>query len=438
MIKKIFKGFLVVVVCFLVGFSVGRCSSSNSGETNEIIHNKKPIRYEDGEYISSNIGSIAEISHMEPYNEDGQIGAYYDSQGEGYYLFNEEIEFNILENPDSYPATYYFTFENDIDEPYNDIYIYAEWDVDAGYIYIEPTEQLKNGLYTLSFQVDFEYRQNYDRYFVYNIMLNEGNYTEYEPLDKIYGSNVSLGMFRFATLQSAIFEDGELLNSTIEPLKYNIIDNGFIATDWDLKEDRVEYAIICDFGLNGFNAEAYDRINILNGSKNDYRAFLGFGQRIYIDFSDYTYILNGADISNTVSYINLKKLMDSHGTTIYKIYFIGYGDDYLPGGLSSNSGYTDGYTDGYKAGTGDGFHKGYDMGFINGEETGYNKGYIDGEAYGYTNSQGALGIVKSVLSFISVFTALEILPGIKIIYLLGLVVMVSVFKWIMGLFGGGK
>ena len=161
MIKKIIKGFLVVVICFLVGFSVGRCSSSNNSETSEVIHSKKPIRYEDGDYVSSNIANIYELENLQPYDEDGQIGAYYDSQGEGVYLFNEARDFYILESPNSYPVTYYFTFENDIDEPYNDIYIYVEWDVDSGYMYINPTEELKSGLYTLSFQVDYESFSNY-------------------------------------------------------------------------------------------------------------------------------------------------------------------------------------------------------------------------------------------------------------------------------------
>lgn len=435
MIKKIIKGFLVVVVCFLVGFSVGRCSSPNNSETSEVIHSKKPIRYEDGEYVSSNIASIGEIDNMEPYDEDGKVGAYYDSQGEGSYYWNEYADFNLLYSSDANPQVYYYTFDFDEDDPIETFYIYVEWDRDYGNIYIEPTESLKTGHYTLSFAVEHYSYSNYDRYFIYNIMLNEGNYTEYEPLDKIYGSNASLGMFRFASLKSAIFEEGEPLDNTIEPLKYNIVDQGFIATNWDY-QGRVDYGIIVDFGLNGFNAEAYDRINILNGQKDDYNAFLGFGQQIYVYFNDYIYIVNGADVSNTVSYINLLRLMESHGTTIYKIYFVGYGEDYIPGGLSSNSGYTDGYTDGYKAGTGDGFHNGYDMGHIAGEEAGYEKGYIDGEAAGFQQSKGAMGIVKSVLSFISLFTSLEILPGIRIIYLVGLVVMVGIFKWILGLFNG--
>lgn len=434
MIKKFFRGFIIFIVAFIVGVSVGRCSYQNDA-INSVNQNKRPIRYEDGEYVSSNIGSIGEIYNMEPYDEDDQIGAYYDSQGEGYYLFNEEIEFNLLGSPDSYPATYYFTFENDLDEPYNNIYIYAEWDVDYGSIDITPTEELKSGLYTLSFQVDYTSFNNFDRYFIYNIMLNEGTYTEYEPLDKIYGSNMSLGMFRFATLNRAIFEEGEPLEDTIEPLKYNIVESGFISTDWDF-QGRVDYGIIVDFGLNGFNAESYDRINILNGQKNDYNAFLGFGQIIYIYFADYTYILNGADITNTVSYINLLKLMDDHGTTIYKMYFVGYGEDYIPGGFSSNSGYTNGYTAGYQAGQVDGFHNGYDYGHIAGEEAGYDKGFIAGKTEGFQQSQGAMGIIKSVLSFINLFTSIEILPGIKIIYLAGLVVMIGIFKWVLGLFNG--
>lgn len=436
MIKKVFKMIFLIIITFIVGIAVGRCSAPTTD--NNISAVKRPVRYEDGQYISSNIGEIYELENLPTYNEDGQIGTYYDSQGEGYYLFNEEIEFSLLESPNSYPATYYFTFENDVDEPYNDIYIYIEWDMDYGCIYIDTTEQLGNGLYTLSFQVDFEYRQNYDRYFVYNIMLNEGNYTEYEPLDKTYGTNYDLGMFKFATLQSAYFDGDTPETQTIRALDYDIINSGFIAKNWILSEDRVDYGIIADFGVNGFNISKYGAINILNGSKNDYKAFLGFGQQIYLFFKNAVYSVNGADLSTTLSYIDLEALKQQYGAVLYKIYFVGYGQDYIPGGLSTNNDYTLGFDNGYHSGDADGFHRGYGTGYDAGEDAGYSKGYLEGKTEGFQQSQGAMGIIKSVLSFITLFTAIEILPGIKIIYLLGLVVMVSVFKWIMGLFGGGN
>lgn len=436
MIKKVFKMIFLIIITFIVGIAVGRCSAPTTDNNTSAV--KRPVRYDDGQYISSNIGEIYELENLPSYNEDGQIGTYYDSQGEGYYLFNEEIEFNILESPNSYPATYYFTFENDVDEPYNDIYIYIEWDMDYGCIYIDTTEQLGNGLYTLSFQVDSEYRQNYDRYFVYNIMLNEGNYTEYEPLDKTYGTNYDLGMFKFAALKWAYFDGDTPKTQTIKPLDYDIISSGFISKNWELSEDRPDYGIIADFGANGFNINKYGSINILNGTKDDYRAYLDFGQQIYLFFKNYVYSVNGADLSTTLSYIDLNVLKQQHGAVLYKIYFVGYGQDYLPGGLSTNNDYTLGFDNGYDAGDSEGFHRGYGAGYDAGEDAGYDKGYIEGKTEGLQQSQGALGIVKSVLSFITLFTAIEILPGIKIIYLLGLVVMVSVFKWIMGLFGGGN
>lgn len=436
MIKKVIKGFLVVIICFLVGFSVGRCSSSNNSETSEVIHSKKPIRYEDGEYISSNIASIYELENMFPYDEDGQIGAYYDSQGEGYYQFNESIEFSFLDSPDSYPATYYFTFENDTDEPYDDIYIYVEWDLDYGSIYIAPTEELKSGLYTLSFQVDYESHSNYDRYFIYNIMLNKGNYTEYEPLDKIYGSNNDLGMFKFATLQSAYFDGDTPDTQTIKPLNYNVITSGFIARNWEFSDERVDYGIIADFGPYGFNIKKYKTLNILNGSRDDYKAFLAFGQQIYLFFKNDVYSVNGADLSQTLSYIDLEALRQQYGDVLYKIYFVGYGQDYIPGGLSNSNDYTLGFDRGYEAGDTDGFYRGYDSGYDAGEDAGFDKGFIEGKAEGFQQSQGAMGIIKSVLSFINLFTSIEILPGVKIIYLAGLVVMIGIFKWILGLFNG--
>lgn len=434
MIKKVFKWFLIFVITFIVGFAVGRCSTPTSKENVSAI--KRPIRYEDGEYISSNLAKIYELENLPDYNEDGQIGTYYDSQGEGVYLFNEDRYFEILQSPDSYPITYYFTFENDTDEPYEDIYIYVEWDLDYGYIYIEPTEQLKNGLYTLSFQVDYYSYSNYDRYFLYNIMLNAGNYTEYEPIDKIYGTDNDLGMFRFATLQSAYFDGDTPITQTIKPLNYNAITTGFIARNWELSDERVDYGIIVDFGAYGYNIKKYKSLNILNGTRDDYRAYLGFGQQVYLFFKNYVYSVNGADLTNTLSYIDLQELQALYGDTLYKIYYVGYGQDYIPGGLSTSNDYTLGYDRGYESGDNDGFFRGYGSGYNAGEEAGYDIGYIAGKADGFQQSQGAMGIVKSVLSFINLFTSIEILPGIRIIYLVGLVAMIGIFKWILGLFNG--
>lgn len=436
MIKKIIKGFLVVVICFLVGFSVGRCSSSNNSETSEDIHSKKPIRYEDGEYVSSNIGEISEIDNLEPYDEDGKVGAYYDSQGEGSYYWNEYADFNLLYSSNANPQVYYYTFDFDEDEPIETFYIYVEWDRDYGEIYIEPTESLKTGYYTLSFEVEYYSYRNYDRYFIYNIMLNEGNYTEYEPLDKIYGSNIDLGLFKFATLQSAYFDGDTPDTQTIKPLNYDVINSGFMSKNWDYSVSGVDYGIIADFGPNGYNIKKYSALNILNGSKNDYKAFLGFGQQIYLFFKSDVYSVNGADLTNTLSYIDLEALKQQYGDVLYKIYFVGYGQDYIPGGLSTNNDYTLGFDNGYNSGDTDGFHRGYSSGYDAGELAGYDKGYIEGKAEGFQQSQGAMGIIKSVLSFINLFTSIEILPGIRIIYLVGLVVMVGIFKWILGLFNG--
>lgn len=435
MIKKFFRGFIIFLVAFIVGVSVGRCSSQN-GDINSVNQNKRPIRYEDGEYISSNIASIYEIDNMEPYDEDGKVGAYYDSQGEGSYYWNEYADFNLLYSSNSNPQVYYYTFDFDEDEPQEIFYIYVEWDRDYGNIYIEPTESLKTGYYTLSFEVEYYSYSNYDRYFIYNIMLNEGNYTEYEEPDKIYGSNNDLGMFKFATLQSAYFDGDTPDTQTIKPLNYNVITSGFIARNWELSDERVDYGIIADFGAYGFNIKKYKTLNILNGSRDDYKAYLGFGQQVYLFFKNDVYSVNGADLSQTLSYIDLEALKQQYGDVLYKIYFVGYGQDYIPGGLSTSNDYTLGFDRGYEAGDTDGFYRGYDSGYDAGEDAGFDKGFIEGKAEGFQQSQGAMGIIKSVLSFINLFTSIEILPGIKIIYLAGLVVMIGIFKWILGLFNG--
>ena len=160
-------------------------------------------------------------------------------------------------------------------------------------------------------------------------------------------------------------------------------------------------------------------------------ARLGWGNMTFIGYLMRANITLGADLSyEGLASVDLKALRADYGRVIYKIVFVGYGEDYIPGGLATDTFYTSGYNDGFKAGETNGFYKGYESG----TQAGYDRGFIDGEAVGITQSNTALGVARSVLGFVTDFTSIEILPNIRIIYLLGLVVMVGIFKWITGLF----
>lgn len=420
MIKKIGLLFLMIM-CFLSGLLIGK----------SFITETKALSYENGKYVSSNIGYFENYGGLEETEYEDSAAFYYDSQGEGIYLLNEDYEFNLLVTYESYPEIYYYTFEYDNADTFP--YIYIEWDSDNGFIEYFP-EIDDSGTYTISFMVDYYSYNHYDRYFMYNFMLNKGNYTEYEAPGAIYSGNIenSLGAFSFGTLKRGLYNEdtGEVINQ--RDLQYDIVNGGFISKNWTFEEERVTYAILVDYGIYGLDFSRYDTLNILNGSTNNYIAYLKFGQQIIIEFKNYTYIVNGADSANRVAYIDMEQLKGSYGNVVYKIIFTGYGEDYVPGGLSTDTYYVKSYENGFNNGKTEGFSNGYNIGSNVGYENGYQKGLQDG----LTQNNQALGIARSVLGFISDFTAIEILPGIKIIYMLGLVVMIGVFKWIIGLANG--
>lgn len=419
-IKKIGLLFLMIL-SFISGLLIGK---SFTTKTNALY-------YDNGQYVSSNIGYFEYHDTLIETEYEDVTAFYFDSQGAGLYLLSEDLEFNLLYTQESNPEIYYYTFEYDNAD--NFPYIYVEWDMDYGTIEYWPNED-ESGIYTLSFMVKYVHYNTFDRYFLYNFMLNKGNYIEYEPPGKIYSGNIEngLGAFSFGTLKSGLYDEdtGEVTNQ--RTLQYDIVNGGFLSKNWYLEDERVTYAILVDYGNNGLDFSRYNTLNILNGNTNDYIAYLKFGQQIIIEFKNYTYIVNGADSAERVAYIDMEQLKGSYGNVVYKIIFTGYGEDYLPGGLSTDTYYVKGYENGYNNGKTEGYHNGYSTGSNVGYENGYQKGLQEGQ----TQHNKALGIARAVLGFISDFTAIEILPGIRIIYLLGLVVMVGVFKWIIGLANG--
>ena len=415
-IKKIGLLFLMIL-SFISGLLIGK---SYPTKTNALY-------YDNGQYVSSNIGYFEYYDNLIETIYEDVTAFYFDSQGAGLYLFNEDLEFNLLQTYESYPEIYYYTFEYDNAD--NFPYIYIEWDNDYGTIEYLPNED-ESGTYTLSFMVDYVSYNQYERYYLYNFMLNKGNYIEYEPPGKIFGTNHDIGMFKYANLKRGIFEDINTINF-IETLPYTPVYSGFMAKNWDYDYGRVDYAIIADFGVNGFIFDNYNSLLLLNGNASTYTTSFRYGQQIYILFEHGLYYINGADLSyEKLASVDLKSLRAEYGRIIYKIIFVGYGEDYIPGGLATDTFYTSGYNDGFTAGETNGFYKGYESG----TQAGYDRGFIDGEAVGITQSNKALGVARSVLGFVTDFTSIEILPNIRIIYLLGLVVMVGIFKWITGLF----
>lgn len=260
-----------------------------------------------------------------------------------------------------------------------------------------------------------------------------------------------MGVFKYATIKYGLLDvDTDDFASSVSPsTNINATYSGFYVDirDWDTfiaAEDILVsagidfmYGIKIDFGSDGIDFKPYNQLWILNGRSPSFNVNLLYGQAIKLYFKDSSVTINGAD-EYMLSYIDLNTLFEEHGTQLLGIDFTGINQDYIPIGLTTNNFYSTGYDTGYE----DGHSTGFDAGYKVGETNGYNAGFESGKSQGYNEGYeqgiqnayngGEYTIFKSVLSLIGNFTNLEILPGVKIIYIIGLIFISGLIKWFLG------
>lgn len=150
--------------------------------------------------------------------------------------------------------------------------------------------------------------------------------------------------------------------------------------------------------------------------------------KFYNDKDSLIYEWSGKYIDNPVVYVS----KDLNGAFMEQK---GYDNGYKDGNAI-------GYDKGYQFGERDGFENGYIDGFENGElsgiDIGYKNGYDDGFDVGVIKGRNEevpdfLGImIGGVFTFISVIGNWELLPGLKLIYIVGVTVMFGVVLFITG------
>ena len=76
---------------------------------------------------------------------------------------------------------------------------------------------------------------------------------------------------------------------------------------------------------------------------------------------------------------------------------------------------------------------GYENGFIYGQQIGYNDGYNDGVVSG-SNNFNILNLIRSLFDLVWGVLNVEMLPNIKLIYIVSIPLILSVIKFILGWF----
>lgn len=132
----------------------------------------------------------------------------------------------------------------------------------------------------------------------------------------------------------------------------------------------------------------------------------------------------------------------SSGDSYEQGYQDGYQAGYSAGETAGyNSGYSTGYDNGYSSGvnnvttnpndynlyTYNQYQGNYANGYNAGEEDGYNRGYLDGLDDG-ANTNISFQYIESVLTLIGNFLNIEVLPGIKLSYALGIIIILTIIS----------
>lgn len=88
------------------------------------------------------------------------------------------------------------------------------------------------------------------------------------------------------------------------------------------------------------------------------------------------------------------------------------------------------YNTGYENGYQDGEQDGYENGYQDGEQDGYE----DGEQDGYNKKYDFLQIISGAFDAVSNFFNMEIFPGVKFIYIIGIPIVIAVLRFVIGWF----
>ena len=134
-------------------------------------------------------------------------------------------------------------------------------------------------------------------------------------------------------------------------------------------------------------------------------------------------LLNYYDPSFELDVYNINEVYQSLKDTYDESYSLGYDEGF---GLGRDVGYETGYDEGFD----EGFGLGRDVGY----ETGYHEGYDEGFDVGSGENKGVLNFIKSIFNTINALGNVEILPYIKIWYIIGIPVILAVVRFALGWF----
>ena len=214
----------------------------------------------------------------------------------------------------------------------------------------------------------------------------------------------------------------------------------------------------------------------------EYDYYIGIGStgaiRFFLDYSDghsdftiYVYVDSVDDSGLFFVYVDPSAmLVDINNAGKMQGLSDGYNDGYEAGNYDGyHRGNADGYdlgeADGYSAGLSDGYTDGFNVGL----SEGYNEGYSDGDSDGYLRTRetyGMLndgtwytakqwgdyryqvgqsedfnfftGLVSLLFSSITAFGNIEILPGFRLSFFVGIIIVFGLIFFIIGKRGGGK
>lgn len=88
----------------------------------------------------------------------------------------------------------------------------------------------------------------------------------------------------------------------------------------------------------------------------------------------------------------------------------------------------------YNYGYGNGYEDGASVGYGYGYDDGYEDGYDDGEIYGNNKKYDFLKIIEGAFNSVSDFFNMEIFPGVKFIYIIGIPIVIAVLRFVIGWF----
>lgn len=221
-------------------------------------------------------------------------------------------------------------------------------------------------------------------------------------------------------------------NYTNETLK-TLIDEkvGFNDISFSLSDDNTTHTI----RINNTTYECYIYLN------NNYIYIYNYNETQY-DIYWYGYSPTGVDNNLLLFNVDLYSLS---GWDNDLNFLFSETNNFGADAPTYEEGYADGYEQGYNNGYSSGvnnvtsnpndynlytynqYQGNYTNGYNAGEEDGYNRGYLDGLDDG-SDTNISFQYIESVLTLIGNFLNIEVLPGIKLSYALGVVIILTIIS----------